>query len=158
MGPTIRRRRISSYLFLFIPGLALASWVTRTPAIRDELGATIAGMGLLLFGVSIGSMTGILSSARLVRRFGTRPVIAGGLSLMLAGVVLLGVGAGVSQAPVVFLGFLCFGLGLGSAEVAINIEGADIERLVRAPVLVELHGFFSAGTLVGAIVGIGLTA
>lgn len=158
MGIPIRRRRISSYIFLFIPGLVLASWVTRTPAIRDELDATTAGMGLLLFGVSIGSMTGILSSVRLVRRFGTRPVIAAGLSLMLGGVVLLGIGAGLAQVPLVFLGFLCFGLGLGSAEIAINIEGADVERLVKAPVLVELHGFFSVGTFVGAAFGIGLTA
>lgn len=158
MGTSIGRRRLSTYIFLFIPGLALASWVTRTPAIRDELGATTAGMGLLLFGVSIGSMTGILSSARLVRRFGTRAVIAGGLSLMLTGVVLLGVGSALSRTPIVFLGFLCFGLGLGSAEIAINIEGAEVERITGAPVLVEVHGSFSAGTLVGAIAGIALTS
>lgn len=158
MGTSIRRRRLSTYIFLFVPGLALASWVTRTPAVRDELGASTAGMGLLLFGVSIGSMSGVLSSARFVRRFGTRPVIAGGISLLLFGVALIALGAGIGQAALVFVGFLCFGFGIGAAEVAINIEGAEVERLTGAPVLVELHGSFSAGTLVGALIGIGLTA
>jgi fucose permease len=152
------RRRISTYIFLFVPGFALASWVTRTPAIRDALSATTAEMGLLLFGVSIGSMSGILSSAPLVRRLGTRTVILGGLSVLLAGVVLIATGAGASAAPLVFVGLMGFGYGIGSAEVAINIEGAEVERITRAPVLVELHGFFSAGTLAGALLGIALTA
>lgn len=154
----ILRRRISVYVFLFLPGLALASWVTRTPAIRDSIGASTAEMGLLLLGVSVGSMTGILSSAALVRRFGTKRVITNGLSLLLAGMVLVAVGGGSSSAPVVFLGFMFFGLGVGSAEVAVNIEGADVERILRAPVLVELHGCFSLGTFVGAVLGIGFTA
>jgi len=151
------RRRISTYIFLFVPGFALASWVTRTPAIRDALSATTAEMGLLLFGVSIGSMSGILSSTGLVRRFGTRTVILNGLSLLIFGVALVALGAGASSGPLVFFGLMCFGAGIGSAEVAINIEGAEVERLSGAPVLVELHGFFSAGTLAGAVLGIALT-
>lgn len=152
------RRRISVYLFLFLPGLALASWVTRTPAIRDSLGASTAEMGLLLLGASVGSMAGILSSATLVRRFGTKRVITNGLVLMLAGTASIAVGGGISSAPLVFVGLMFFGLGVGSAEVAVNIEGAEVERILRAPVLVELHGFFSLGTLVGAVLGIGFTA
>jgi len=151
------RRRISAYIFLFIPSFALASWVTRTPAIRDALSATPAEMGLLLFGVSIGSMSGILSSTSLVRLFGTKTVILAGLSVLIAGVALIALGAGASSGPLVFLGLMGFGAGIGSAEVAINIEGAELERLTGNPVLVELHGFFSAGTLAGALLGIALT-
>lgn len=154
---SVLRRRISIYVFLFVPGFALASWVTRTPAIRDALGASIEQMGLLLFGLSIGSMTGILCSTALVRRFGTRSVIGCGLSILVIGVCLIALGAGSSTAPMVCVGLFLFGLGIGSAEVAINLEGADVEELTGAPVLVELHGFFSAGTLVGALIGIVLT-
>lgn len=53
----------------------MASWATRTPAIRDILSVSIAEMGGVLFGLSIGSMSGILCSAWLVKRFGTRNVI-----------------------------------------------------------------------------------
>ncbi len=85
-------------------------------------------------------------------------MILGGLSLLIAGVATIAIGAAFSSAPLVFLGLMGFGSGIGSAEVAINIEGAEVERLTRAPVLVELHGFFSAGTLAGALLGIALTA
>jgi hypothetical protein len=54
---------------LFIPGLLMASWATRTPAIRDLLTLSTAEMGIVLFGLSIGSMSGILCSAWLVKRF-----------------------------------------------------------------------------------------
>ena len=50
-------------------------WATRTPAIRDILSVSTAEMGIVLFGLSIGSMSGILCSAWLVKRFGTRAVI-----------------------------------------------------------------------------------
>lgn len=71
----------------------MASWVTRTPAIRDKLGASTAEMGLVLFGLSIGSMAGILSSGYLVQRFSTKPVIAAGTSLVIAGILLVALGA-----------------------------------------------------------------
>ena len=63
------------FMFFFIPGLLMASWATRTPAIRDILSVSTAEMGIVLFGLSIGSMSGILCSAWLVKRFGTRAVI-----------------------------------------------------------------------------------
>ncbi len=47
----------------FIPGLLMASWATRTPAIRDLLALSTAEMGVVLFGLSVGSMSGILCSA-----------------------------------------------------------------------------------------------
>ncbi len=60
------------FMFFFIPGLLMASWATRTPAIRDLLALSTAEMGVVLFGLSVGSMSGILCSAWLVKRFGTR--------------------------------------------------------------------------------------
>lgn len=53
----------------------MSSWVTRTPAIRDRLDLSTAHLGLVLFGLSPGSMAGISCSGRLVSKSGTRPVI-----------------------------------------------------------------------------------
>lgn len=75
MTTSIQKRRLALFAFFFIPGLSMASWVTRTPAIRDSLGVSIAEMGAVLFGLSVGSMTGILSAGALVGRFGTRRVM-----------------------------------------------------------------------------------
>jgi MFS-type transporter involved in bile tolerance (Atg22 family) len=66
---------VGAVYVLLYPGLLMASWATRTPAIRDILSVSTAEMGIVLFGLSIGSMSGILCSAWLVKRFGTRTVI-----------------------------------------------------------------------------------
>lgn len=69
----------------------MASWATRTPAIRDILSISTAEMGAVLFGLSIGSMSGILCSAWLVKRFGTRKVIRTTMSCAVIGMAILSV-------------------------------------------------------------------
>ncbi|MBK1783649.1 MFS transporter [Prauserella cavernicola] len=156
-GQTPQRRNALFVLFL-LPGLGISSWVTRTPDVRDLLEASTARMGFILFGLSVGSMLGILSSGPLVTRWGTRPVMAAGLAGVALGCGLIGLGAATSQDLVVAAGLAVFGLGMGGGEVAMNIEGADIERLLGRSVLPALHGFFSLGTVVGAVAGMTLTS
>lgn len=158
MATALRRRRLSLSLMFLIPGLALSSWVTRTPDVRDELGASTAEMGLILFGLSVGSTIGIVSSGALVARMGTRPVIGGGTVLIVLGVAGVGTGALASSAALVTAGLFAFGLGGGSGEVALNVEGAEVERLLGRSVMTTLHGFFSLGTVVGASLGMLATA
>lgn len=69
----------------------MASWATRTPAIRDILSISTAEMGAVLFGLSIGSMSGILCSAWLVKRFGTRKLIRTTMSCAVIGMAILSV-------------------------------------------------------------------
>ncbi|MFD0035515.1 MFS transporter [Streptomyces sp. NPDC127172] len=154
----VRRRRRSLFLFFFLPGIALSSWVTRTPDVRDQLGVSTGQMGLVLFGLSVGSMAGILCSGRLVDRFGTRPVIALGTVLILVSIAVIAIGSLTASAPVVTLGLCAFGAGMGAGEVAVNVDGADVERLTGSTVLPTLHGCFSLGTVIGALAGMTATA
>ncbi|WP_420031581.1 MFS transporter [Streptomyces sp. cg28] len=156
--PAVRRRRQALYLFFFLNGIAMSSWVTRTPDVRDELGVSTAQMGLVLFGLSVGAMAGILCSGRFVSRFGTRPVIALGTWLIVAAVVVIGAGSVLASAPLVTAGLCLFGAGTGAGEVAINVDGADVERITGRAVLPTLHGCFSLGTVVGGLAGMAATA
>ncbi|MBU2670378.1 MFS transporter [Actinoplanes bogorensis] len=158
MERTTARRRNALFALFFLPGLAISSWVTRTPDIRDLLGASTAEMGLVLFGLSAGSMIGILSSGRFVARIGTRPVVAAGILTTVASMPVVGVGAGLHSPWLVTAGLFLFGLGMGCGEVAMNVEGADVERLIGRAVLPTMHGFFSLGTVAGAVIGMALTA
>ncbi|MFJ8787589.1 MFS transporter [Streptomyces sp. NPDC102462] len=158
MDLATRRRRRSLFVFFFIPGIAMSSWVTRTPDVRDRLGASTAEMGLVLFGLSVGSMIGILCSGRLVARYGSRPVIGLGTCLVIASTAVIAAGSFLSSAGVVTAGLFTFGAGMGSGEVAVNIDGADVERITGSTVLPTLHGFFSLGTVIGAVAGMAATA
>ncbi|TXS52291.1 MFS transporter [Streptomyces sp. t39] len=156
--PAVRRRRRALYVFFFLNGIAMSSWITRTPDIRDGLGVSIGQMGLILFGLSVGSMAGILCSGRLVSRCGTRPVIAVGTVLIIAGVFVMAAGSAASSAPLVAAGLGVFGAGMGGGEVAVNVDGADVEHITGTAVLPALHGCFSLGTVVGGLLGMAATA
>lgn len=154
----LQRRLWALFMFFFIPGLLMASWATRTPAIRDILSVSTAEMGIVLFGLSIGSMSGILCSAWLVKRFGTRKVIRTTMCSAVVGMFFLSAALWFAS-PVMFaFGLMVFGGSFGAAEVAINVEGAAVERELNKTVLPMMHGFYSLGTLAGAGVGMALTA
>ncbi|KQQ09771.1 MFS transporter [Rathayibacter sp. Leaf296] len=158
MPPSVARRRLAIFAFMLVFGIGMASWVVRTPAVRDLLSASTAQMGLVLLGLSVGSMTGVLSSAAIVRRRGVRfTVTIGGVSFT-SGVALVGLAANLSSAPGVFVGLALVGLGIGVSEIALNLEGAALEAVSGRSVLPALHGCFSLGTVLGAVAGIGLTA
>ncbi|MFJ9112112.1 MFS transporter [Streptomyces sp. NPDC102283] len=158
MDTTTRRWRAALFLFMLATGVSMASWVARTPAVRDALDVTTGSMGLVLFGLSIGSMAGVLASGGLVRGRGGRHVIALGAGLLVAGLLVIAGGAALEVSAGVFCGLALFGAGMGLAEVAFNIEGAAVERALGRPVLPVLHGCFSLGTVVGALIGMGMTA
>ncbi|WP_406127021.1 MFS transporter [Streptomyces canus] len=154
----VSRRRQALFLLFFLPGIALSSWVTRTPDVRDQLGLSTGQMGLVLFGLSVGSMIGILCSGRFVSRFGTRPVIALGTLLIIVGTAVIGAGSAVPSASLVTVGLCLFGAGMGGGEVAVNVDGADVERITGTAVLPTLHGCFSLGTVIGGSAGMAATA
>ncbi|HAK7321280.1 TPA: MFS transporter [Salmonella enterica] len=154
----LKRRTWALFMFFFLPGLLMASWATRTPAIRDILSVSTAEMGAVLFGLSIGSMSGILCSTWLVKRFGTRKVIRMTMTCAVGGMVILSVALWCASPLIFALGLAVFGASFGAAEVAINVEGAAVERELNKTVLPMMHGFYSFGTLAGAGVGMALTA
>lgn len=156
--PATRTRFAALFGLYLVPGLALSSWITRTPAIRDALELSTAGMGALFFCLAAGSMGGVLAGTPLVLRVGTRATIAATLTLWIGGTVAIAVGTGLGAAPPVAAGLAAFGLGLGCAEIAFNIDGAEVERIRGRPVLPYLHGAFSLGTVLGGAGGILATA
>ena len=102
-------------------------------------------------------MSGILCSAWLVKRFGTRKVIRTTMSFAVLGMLVLSLALWLASAPLFAFGLAIFGASFGSAEVAINVEGAAVEREMNKTVLPMMHGFYSFGTLFGAGVGMAVT-
>ncbi|MET9245253.1 MFS transporter [Nonomuraea sp. NPDC003709] len=158
MDLATRRRRQALFLLFFLPGIALSSWVTRTPDIRDRLEASTGQMGWILFGLSLGAMIGILCSGRLTSRYGTRPVIGVGTAMVVGSLAVISAGTLLSSVPLVMAGLCGFGAGMGAGDVAVNVDAADVERITGRTTLPTVHGCFSLGTVVGAGTGIAATA
>lgn len=152
------QRRRALFILFAIPGFGIATWVTRIPAIRDLLGASTASMGVILFGLSAGAMIGIIGSGPLVLRWGTQRIILVGYTGIIASMPIIGLGAMAGSAQVVVAGLFLFGLGVGTSEVAMNVDGTDVEQQLGQSVVPALHGFFSLGKVLGAALGIVFTA
>jgi predicted MFS family arabinose efflux permease len=139
-------------------GFAFASFIARTPALRDSLDLSTAQLGLLLLCMSGGAVAGLPLSGPLVHRLAPgRSVFAGALSVT-AGLALLSFGMYVGLVPVAALGLFLAGLGTGVWDVAMNVEGADVERRLGRSLMPRLHAGFSLGTVGGAGLGAGCAA
>jgi len=135
-------------------GLVFASWVSRLPAIRDDLGLTPGQVGLMLLCMSLGSFVSVAASGLVVLRLGSKLTSRLGSIIQTLGVVVVGLGATVfSEVLVVGAGLVIVGLGTGSWNTASNIEGAAVERALGRHIMPRLHGSFSIGTVVGAGIG-----
>ncbi|NVM97120.1 MFS transporter [Arthrobacter sp. SDTb3-6] len=135
-------------------GLVFSTWVSRIPAIRDDLHLTPAKVGLILLCMSLGSFVSVAVSGLVVLRLGSRLTTRTCTTIQAAGLVVMGVGASVFVNPlVVGGGLVVVGLGTASFNTASNIEGAAVERALGRHIMPRLHGSFSIGTVVGAGLG-----
>ena len=135
-------------------GLTMAAWVSRTPAIRDLTHSNTAAMGLVIAGMSVGSMAGIAVGGGYVARSGARAVVRTGLLAVAAGTAVAGLGATLGLGWLVAVGLAGIGFGMGSGEIALNVEGVALEAVVGRTVVPSLHGSYSLGLCVGAVLGL----
>lgn len=127
-NPRITRNIL--FLLFALPGLFFASWVSRTPTVRDLLQVSTAEMGLLLFAISAGSLTSLLTAGSIVARKGARLVILVSSLMIVVGFMIIGMGVALTMLTVVIGGLIVFGCGFGAAEVALNIEGSAVEKVL----------------------------
>jgi fucose permease len=153
VSSTILRARTAVAAAFLLNGLCFASWVSRTPGIRDALGLTSAQLGLLLLCVSGGSIAGLPLSGPVVHRLGAAPAVAAGALTSALGLAGLGAGLLFGSVPLAVPGLVLIGLGIGVWDVAMNVEGAAVERRLGRSLMPRLHAAFSVGTVAGAGVG-----
>lgn len=133
-----------------VSGFVMAQTLARVPALRDSVGASQGELGLALVGGGIGSLLAMPHTARLVERFGNRPVTAVAIALG-----SLGWGS-VALAPNVWAlaGLLVLaGAPVGVWDVSMNIQGTRVEQLAGRTLMPYLHAAFSAGAVLGAGLG-----
>ncbi len=149
VSPTARHARTAVAVAFLVNGLCFASWISRTPAVRDTLGLSSAQLGLLLLCVSGGSIAGLPLSGPIVHRLGARAAVLAGSLTVGVGLAGLGVALLLVSVPLAVPGLVLVGLGIGVWDVAMNVEGADVERRLGRSLMPRLHAGFSLGTVAG---------
>ncbi len=152
--PALLRARTAVAAVFALNGLAMANWISRVPAIRDELGLTPGNVGLLLLAMSAGAVLALPSAGAIVLRIGPARTVAAGAIAACAGMLVVGVGGGaLGSTAMVATGLFAFGSGAGVWDVAMNVEGADVERCLERTIMPRFHAAFSLGTVAGAGTG-----
>lgn len=145
-----RRARAAVTVVFFASGASFGSWVARVPALRDQVGATEAELGLALFGVAAGALLALPLAGVLSVRLGSRTVTRAAL----LGVALaLPLPALAPSLPLLALGFAALGATNAVLDVAMNAHGVVVESRYARPILSSFHASFSLGGLVGAASG-----
>jgi MFS family permease len=153
-GIRVLRARNAVAVVFALNGFAFASWISRIPEARAGLGLTPGQLGTLLLALSLGAVVALPSAGAWVHRFGASKVVAAAAVVDALGLAVVGLGAGVAdQVWLAVVGLLLLGFGSGVWDVAMNVEGAAVERELGRTVMPRFHAGFSLGTVIGAATG-----
>ncbi|MFC4051149.1 MFS transporter [Actinomadura syzygii] len=150
---TFRRARFAVTLAFAAHGTFGTAWVARIPQIKEHLGLSAGSMGVALLGAPVGVVIAVRFAGRIVARWGSRATTIGGGLAGAASLVPLGLAWNL---PALIFALLLMGASLGLMDVAMNAQGVAVERGYGRPLMSGLHGSFSIGTLVAALVGSGM--
>jgi MFS family permease len=140
-------------LFCFL-GFQYGTWVSRIPALKSRLDLGAGEVGLLLMACGAGAAASFPLVAVLTRRIGSRRLSL--LSALGLVAVLAALGA-VPDYPLALITVCADGVAVGCLNVAMNAQGAALEKAYGRTAMSQLHATFSAGLLAAALLTSGVT-
>lgn len=149
---TVRAGVRGTYIAFVGSGFAFASWASRIPQVRDRLHLSPAELGLLLLCIAGGSLLALPLSGPVVHRWGSGRTVAGMSVLLALGLAIVSLGYLAGLVPVA-VGLFVMGFANGAWDVAMNVQGALVERHLGRSIMSRFHAGYSLGTVVGALLG-----
>ncbi|HTU28874.1 MAG TPA: MFS transporter [Solirubrobacteraceae bacterium] len=147
----------ASYVAFAGIGVINATWASRIPQVKAQLGLSSSGLGLVLLATAAGSLVSLPAAGPLVVRLGSERTLRWVSLLSASGVVVAAFGSRTSVAAVV-VGLFMIGLAAGIWDVAVNVQGARVEQQVGRPLMSRFHAWYGVGTVMGAVVGVAMVA
>jgi hypothetical protein len=157
-APVLAARNAVVLVFA-VNGFLFASLASRIPDLRGGLSLSNGGLGLLLLTIAGGSVLALPSAGRLIHRWSAGPVVRAGTMASSAGLFVAALGAGpLGSVPVAAVGLFSYGVGTSVWDVAMNVEGAEVERALGRSIMPRFHAAFSIGSIGGAALGVPMAA
>jgi MFS family permease len=141
------RSRAAVTVVFFVNGAVFSSLFARLPAIKADLGLGDGELGLALLFATFGLLATQLAAGALAVRSGSASVVRVAAPLYC---VALAAPALAPDGETFALGLLLLGAANGALDVAMNVQGAAIERRYGRPLMSSFHAAFSFGALAGA--------
>ena len=130
-----------------VAGFGSAAWAALVPFAKARTDISDGALGLLLLSLGIGSIVTMPFAGAFVARFGCRRVIIIAALAVAAALPLLST---VSVLPLLVVTLMIFGGGIGTLDVAMNVQAIIVERASGRSMMSGFHGLFSLGGIAGA--------
>mgnify|MGYP001823234029 CR=1 FL=1 len=149
------RRAARSVFFVFaLNGFVFASWVSRLPAVREQLDLTPGEMGLVLLVGAAGALVALPLTGLLVDKVGSANATRIAAAACSAGLIVAAVAVGAGSTTRVAISSFGAAMGVGAWDVAMNIQGGAVEHRFGRALMPRLHAGFSLGAVGGAGAGV----
>jgi MFS family permease len=150
VDPKVRTLLISVAGVFFVNGMVFSNWLPRIPEVRDRLGITNQGLGLSLLGGGLGGLVGSFFVATALKQFGTKQVVTVAATLGALGLPIISV---ANSAFLLFAALSLVGFCDVLNDMAMNSQAVMGQRRYTRPILNRMHGAWSMGFVVGALLG-----
>jgi MFS family permease len=146
----LRRARLAVGACFFVNAVLYANLIPRLPEVKTDLGLSNSSLGAALAALPLGALLAGMSSAVLIRRFGSARVASAGLFLLAAAV--WGAAAAPNW-PLLAAALLFAGALDAIVDVAQNAHGLRVQRAYGRSILNAFHGIWSIGAVAGGLLG-----
>jgi len=148
LSPRDRRALGAIAAQFFVNGAMTASFIARSPQIRDRIGVTLDRFGLLVSIASLAGLAASLLAGRIVHRVSTKRVLLWGGAAMVSSLPLIGVATG----PALWMAGLALYMFTDAlVDISMNLQGSWISARRHTPVMNRLHGLWSLGFFAGGL-------
>ena len=146
----VTRQRRAVLVLFFANGATFSSWLPRVPEVRDRLDLSLGSLGLVLVSTGAGGLVSSVAAGVLVDRLGSRRTAVAATTVLGAGLVSIGLAptALTLAASLVLLSAVD-----AMADIAMNVQAADVQRHTERSVMQRFHAGWSVGTVAGAASG-----
>ena len=145
-----RTRRIVLSGFFFFTGICFASWASRIPDIKMQLGLNDAELGAMLFFLPVGSFLGIPISGSLTSIYGSNRMLKIAAIIYPLSLTLIGT---ITQTWQLGICLFIFGMAGNFYNVAVNTQAVVLSKLFEKSIISTFHGFWSLAGFVGGLIG-----
>lgn len=143
----LSRSRWASRLQFAVLGVLIGTWGAHIPSLKAHHTLSEGSLSAVLLAAALGAVSSLFMAGRVIGRLGARRTAAVAAAL---GGALLGCLLELQGLPALLLVAWVLGACMCLFDVALNTEGAALERLGGRPFMSHLHGMFSVGGMLGA--------
>jgi MFS family permease len=144
----LTRARLAVTVAFIVQGVCFAALVTRIPTLQSRFDLSDGELGLMVGLVPIVAGIGSVVAGALSPKHGSRVVLRVMGPVTPLGLVVIGFAQSI---PMLILGMVIVGIGLGSVDASMNIQGVRVQDDIGHSVVASYYAAFSLAGLVGAI-------